>query len=52
MNPGTSSTQTDLDCLRCLIALITSESNTGAKVKNSEDDKKGGEDNWTRIAVY
>jgi hypothetical protein len=33
MNPGTSSIPTDLDGLRSLMALITSESETGAKGK-------------------
>jgi hypothetical protein len=35
-----SSSPTDLDGLRRLMALITSESETDAKVKNSEDDKR------------
>jgi hypothetical protein len=42
MNPGMSSSPTDLDGLRRLMALITSESETGDKVKNSEEDKKVG----------
>jgi hypothetical protein len=42
MNPGISSSPTDLDGLRRLIALTTSESVTGAKGKNSEDDKRAG----------
>jgi hypothetical protein len=41
MNPGKSS-PTDLDALRCLMALVTSESETDAEVNNSEDDKKVG----------
>jgi hypothetical protein len=40
MNPGMSSSPTDLDGLRRLMALITSESETGIKVKNSKEDKK------------
>jgi hypothetical protein len=51
MNPGMSSTPTDLDDLRRLMALITSKSETDAKVENSEGDKKGGEDSRTRIVV-
>jgi hypothetical protein len=39
MDPGMSSSPTDLDGLRCLMALITSESETDAQVKNSEEDK-------------
>jgi hypothetical protein len=39
LNIRTSSPPTDLDDLRCLMGLITSESGTGAKGKNSEDDK-------------
>jgi hypothetical protein len=46
MNPEMSSSPTDLDGLRRLMAFITSESETGAKVKNSE------EDNRTRIIVH
>jgi hypothetical protein len=42
MNPGMSSCPTSLDDLRCLMALIISESETGAKVKNSEEDKRLG----------
>jgi hypothetical protein len=42
MNPGTSSSPTDFDGLRRLMALITSESLTGVKVKNSEEDKRVG----------
>jgi hypothetical protein len=37
-----SLTPADLDGLRRLIALKTSESETGAKDKNSEDDKRVG----------
>jgi hypothetical protein len=37
-----SSTPTDLDGLRRLMALITSESETDAKGKNSEDNKRVG----------
>jgi hypothetical protein len=37
-----SSTSTDLDDIRLLIALETSESETGANGKNSEDDEIGG----------
>jgi hypothetical protein len=37
-----SSTPADLDGLRLLIALKPSESETGAKDKNSEDDEKVG----------
>jgi hypothetical protein len=33
MNPGMSSSPADLDGLRCLMALITSESETDAKIK-------------------
>jgi hypothetical protein len=42
MNPGMSSSQTDLDGLRRLMALLTSESETDAKVKKSEDNKMVG----------
>jgi hypothetical protein len=42
MNSGISSSPTDLDGLRRLIALITSESETDAEFKNSEDDKRVG----------
>jgi hypothetical protein len=52
INPGLSSRPTDLDGLRLLMALIISESETDDIVKNSEDDKKGGEDNRTRIVVH
>jgi hypothetical protein len=38
---GMSSTPTDFDGLRRLIILKTSESETGAKDKNSEDEKEG-----------
>jgi hypothetical protein len=38
MNPGISSTPTDLDGLRRLMALIISESETDVKGKNSEGD--------------
>jgi hypothetical protein len=41
MNPGMS-TPTDIDGLRRLIAFITSESETEAKGKSSEDDKRMG----------
>jgi hypothetical protein len=51
IKPGMSLVPTDLDGLRRLIALNTSESETGARNKHSEDDEKGGEDNRTRIAV-
>jgi hypothetical protein len=37
-----SSSPTDLDGLRRLMALITSDSEKDAKVKNSEDDKRVG----------
>jgi hypothetical protein len=37
-----TSSPTDLDGLRRLMALITSESETDAKVKNSEEDKRVG----------
>jgi hypothetical protein len=37
-----SSTPRDLDSLRCLIAFKTSDSKSGAKDKNSEDDKMVG----------
>jgi hypothetical protein len=37
-----SSTPTDLDGLRCSMALITSKSETEAKGKNSEGDKRAG----------
>jgi hypothetical protein len=37
-----SSRPTDLDGLRRLMALIISESETDAKVKNSEDEKVWG----------
>jgi hypothetical protein len=47
MNPGTSSTPTDLDGLRRLMALITSESETGAKGKNSEDNNNNNNNNVT-----
>jgi hypothetical protein len=39
MNPGMSSTPADLDGLRRLRALRTFESETGARVKKSEDDE-------------
>jgi hypothetical protein len=39
MNPGMSSSPTDLDGLRRLMALIKSESETDAEVRCSEDDK-------------
>jgi hypothetical protein len=42
MNPGMPSSPTDFDCLRHLMALITSESETDVIVKNSEDDKRVG----------
>jgi hypothetical protein len=42
MNPGMSSTPTDLDGLSRLMALIISESETEAKGKNSEDNKMVG----------
>jgi hypothetical protein len=42
MNPGTSSTPTDLNGLRRLMTFITSESETGDKCKNSEDDEMVG----------
>jgi hypothetical protein len=37
-----SSSPTDLDGLRCIMAWITAESETDANVKNSEDDKRVG----------
>jgi hypothetical protein len=37
INPGMSSTPTDLDGLRRLMALETSESETGAEGRDSED---------------
>jgi hypothetical protein len=40
--PGMSSTPSGLDSLRCLIALETSDSETGAKDKNSEDEEMAG----------
>jgi hypothetical protein len=40
MNPGMSSSPPDLDGLRRLMALITSESETDAKFKNSKDDRR------------
>jgi hypothetical protein len=39
MKPGMSSTPADSDGLRHLRALKTSESETGARVKRSEDDE-------------
>jgi hypothetical protein len=42
MNPGMSSTPTDLDSFSRLMALIISESEADAKGKNSEDDKMVG----------
>jgi hypothetical protein len=40
MKPEMSSTPTDLNGLRGLVALKTSESETGAEAKNSEDVEK------------
>jgi hypothetical protein len=42
IKPGMSSTPTDLDDLMCLIALKTSESQTGTKETNSEHDERVG----------
>jgi hypothetical protein len=42
MNPGMSSTPTDLDGFRRLMALLTSESETDPEDRNSEDDKRVG----------
>jgi hypothetical protein len=42
MNPGMSSTPTDLDGLSRLMSLIITESETDPKGKNSEDDKMVG----------
>jgi hypothetical protein len=39
MKPGMSSTPTDLDGLRRLKALKTSESEIGVRVKESKDDR-------------
>jgi hypothetical protein len=40
ISTGMSSTATDLDGLRRLMALVTSESETDAEGKKSEDDKR------------
>jgi hypothetical protein len=42
IKPGMTSTPTDLDGLRRLIALKTSESETGANDKNSDDVERVG----------
>jgi hypothetical protein len=49
INPGMSSSPIDLDGLKCLMALITSESETYTKVKNLEDDKRVGKTTGQRL---
>jgi hypothetical protein len=52
MNPGMSSSPTDVDGIRRLMALITSKSEPDAEVKNSEDDKRVGETTGHSIFGY